>query len=73
MQVWRWLRVDIVAVYERTHPAIAAAFLYFRPSFSLSHCPLAVAGAMIWHMFQMRISEMFGVDIHPGAKMDKGS
>ena len=72
-------RADIVAVYERDPSChrFLQPLLYFKGFQAVQAYRIA---NWLWlqgrndmaQMFQMRISEMFGVDIHPGAKMGQG-
>jgi len=72
-------RADLAAVYERD-PAchrVIQALLYFK-GFQAIQCYRV--GNWLWrqgrhdlaYFFQMRVSEMFGVDIHPNATIGKG-
>lgn len=72
-------RADLAAVYERD-PAchrLIQALLYFK-GFQAIQCYRI--GNWLWrqgrhdlaYFFQMRVSEMFGVDIHPNATIGKG-
>ncbi len=72
-------RADLVAVYERD-PAcnrFIKPLLYFKgfqalQAYRVSHW-LCEQGRVDFASFiQMRVSEAFGVDIHPGARMGKG-
>jgi serine O-acetyltransferase len=73
------LRADLSAVFERD-PACKAhleAFLFYKGLHALETHRVA---HWLWHQgreamaryFQSRVSELFGVDIHPAAKMGKG-
>ena len=72
-------RADLVAVYERD-PAchrLLQPLLYFK-GYQATQCYRV--GHWLWergqhdlaYFFQMRISEIFGVDIHPNARVGKG-
>lgn len=72
-------RADLVAVYERD-PAchrLLQPILYFK-GYQAMQCYRV--GHWLWtqgkydlaYFFQMRVSEIFGVDIHPAARMGKG-
>ncbi|MEL7106305.1 MAG: serine O-acetyltransferase [Pseudomonadota bacterium] len=72
-------RADIVAVYERD-PAchrLMQPVLYFKgfqalQSYRVGHWLWQNGRADMAYFFQARISEAFGVDIHPNAKIGKG-
>ena len=72
-------RADLMAVYERD-PAchrLLQPILYFKGYLAVQSYRI---GHWLWingqqdtaYFFQMRISEIFGVDIHPNAKVGKG-
>ena len=72
-------RADIVAVYERDPSChrFLQPLLYFKgfqavQAYRIAHWLWQQGRNDMAQMFQMRISEMFGVDIHPGAKMGQG-
>ena len=72
-------RADIVAVYERDPSChrFLQPLLYFKgfqavQAYRIAHRLWQQGRNDMAQMFQMRISEMFGVDIHPGAKMGQG-
>jgi serine O-acetyltransferase len=72
-------RADIVAVYERDPSChrFLQPLLYFKgfqavQAYRIAHWLWQQDRKNMAQMFQMRISEMFGVDIHPGAKMGQG-
>ncbi len=72
-------RADLVAVYERD-PAchrLLQPVLYFKgyqavQSYRIGHWLWRQGRADMAYFFQMRVSEVFGVDIHPAARMGKG-
>jgi len=72
-------RADIVAVYERD-PAChryIQPLLYFKgflaiQAYRVAHWLWKEGREDLAFFFQMRSSEMFGVDIHPGARIGKG-
>ncbi|UWR24929.1 serine O-acetyltransferase [Sulfitobacter sp. S223] len=72
-------RADLVAIYERD-PAchrLLQPILYFKgyqavQAYRVSHFLWARGQRDLAYFFQMRVSEIFGVDIHPGARMGKG-
>lgn len=72
-------RADLVAVYERD-PAchrLLQPILYFKgylavQSYRVGHWLWTNDQHDLAYFFQMRISEIFGVDIHPNAKIGKG-
>ncbi len=72
-------RADIVAVHERD-PAchrMVQPLLYFKgflaiQSYRLAHHLWAAGRKDLALFLQMRCSEVFGVDIHPGARIGKG-
>ncbi|MEO0936995.1 MAG: serine O-acetyltransferase [Pseudomonadota bacterium] len=72
-------RADLVAVYERD-PAchrLLQPILFFKGYQAMQAYRI---GQYLWsegqrdlaYFFQMRVSEIFGVDIHPGARIGKG-
>jgi serine O-acetyltransferase len=72
-------RADIVAIYERDPSChrFLQPLLYFKgfqavQAYRIAHWLWQQGRIDMAQMFQMRISEMFGVDIHPGAKMGQG-
>ena len=72
-------RADIVAVYERDPSChrFLQPLLYFKgfqavQAYRIAHWLWLQERNDMAQMFQMRISEMFGVDIHPGAKIGQG-
>ena len=72
-------RADLVAVYERD-PAchrLLQPILYFKgyqamQAYRIGHWLWKNGQVDLAYFFQMRISEMFGIDIHPNAKIGKG-
>jgi len=72
-------RADLVAVYERD-PAchrFLQPLLYFKgyqalQAYRVSHWLWTEGRRDLAYFFQMRISEHFGVDIHPAARLGKG-
>ncbi len=72
-------RADIVAVYDRD-PACdryILPLLFFKgfqalQAFRISHWLWCEGRRDIARFFQMRVSEVFGVDIHPAARIGKG-
>ena len=72
-------RADIVATFERD-PAcnrFMKPLLYFKgfqavQAYRISHWLCQQGRADFASLFQMRVSECFGVDIHPGAQIGKG-
>ncbi|MFU8897524.1 serine O-acetyltransferase [Roseinatronobacter thiooxidans] len=72
-------RADIVATFERD-PAcnrFLKPLLYFKgfqavQAYRIAHWLCRQGRADFASLFQMRVSECFGVDIHPGAKIGKG-
>jgi serine O-acetyltransferase len=72
-------RADIVAVYERD-PAchrFLQPMLYFKgfqalQGYRIGHWLWTEGRQDLAFFFQMRISELFGVDIHPAARIGKG-
>ena len=72
-------RADLVAVYERD-PAchrLLQPILYFKgyqamQAYRVGHWLWTQGKYDLAYFFQMRVSEIFGVDIHPAAKIGKG-
>ncbi|MEL6919878.1 MAG: serine O-acetyltransferase [Pseudomonadota bacterium] len=72
-------RADLVAVYERD-PAchrLLQPILYFKgyqamQAYRVGHYLWDAGHADLAYFFQMRVSEIFGVDIHPAARIGKG-
>ncbi|TNF59275.1 MAG: serine O-acetyltransferase [Rhodobacteraceae bacterium] len=72
-------RADLVAVYERD-PAchrFLQPILYFKgyqavQAYRIGHWLWQQGKSDLAYFFQMRISEIFGVDIHPAARIGKG-
>lgn len=72
-------RADLVAVYDRD-PAchrLLQPILYFKgyqamQAYRVGHFLYSEGHRDLAYFFQMRISEIFGVDIHPAAKIGKG-
>jgi serine O-acetyltransferase len=72
-------RADLVAIYERD-PAchrLLQPILYFKgyqsvQAYRVGHYLWITGQRDLAYFFQMRVSEIFGVDIHPGAKIGKG-
>ncbi|WP_050929517.1 serine O-acetyltransferase [Aestuariivita boseongensis] len=72
-------RADLVAVYERD-PAchrLLQPILYFKgyqamQAYRIGHWLWERGKYDLAYFFQMRISEIFGVDIHPAARIGKG-
>ncbi|WP_299627175.1 serine O-acetyltransferase [uncultured Tateyamaria sp.] len=72
-------RADLVAVYERD-PAchrLVQPILYFKgyqamQAYRVAHFLWADRHTDLAYFFQMRVSEIFGVDIHPAARIGKG-
>jgi serine O-acetyltransferase len=72
-------RADLVAIYERD-PAchrLLQPILYFKgyqavQAYRVSHYLWKRGQQDLAYFFQMRVSEIFGVDIHPGARIGKG-
>ncbi len=72
-------RADIVATFERD-PAcnrFLKPLLYFKgfqavQAYRIAHWLCRQRRADFASLFQMRVSECFGVDIHPGARIGKG-
>ncbi|SLN46103.1 Serine acetyltransferase [Aquimixticola soesokkakensis] len=73
------LRADIVAVFDRD-PAchrLIQPLLYFKgfqavQAYRIGHWLWAQGRRDLAYFFQMRVSEQFGVDIHPAARVGKG-
>lgn len=72
-------RADLVAVYERD-PAchrLLQPILYFKgyqamQAYRVGHFLWQEGHTDLAYFFQMRVSEIFGVDIHPAARIGKG-
>lgn len=72
-------RADLVAIYDRD-PAchrLLQPILYFKgyqavQAYRVGHFLWRQGQRDLAYFFQMRVSEIFGVDIHPGAKIGKG-
>ncbi|WP_164661256.1 serine O-acetyltransferase [Tropicibacter sp. Alg240-R139] len=72
-------RADLVAVYERD-PAcyrLLQPILYFKgyqamQGYRVAHWLWTQGKRDLAYFFQMRISEIFGIDIHPGARIGRG-
>jgi len=72
-------RADLAAVYERD-PAchrLIQPILFFKgyqavQSYRVAHYLFKNGQRDLAYFFQMRISEIYGVDIHPGARVGKG-
>ena len=72
-------RADLVAIYERD-PAchrLLQPILYFKgyqavQAYRVGHHLFTQGKLDLAYFFQMRVSEIFGVDIHPGAVIGKG-
>ncbi len=72
-------RADLVAVYERD-PAchrLLQPILYFKgyqamQGYRVAHWLWTQGKQDLAYFFQMRISEIFGIDIHPGARIGRG-
>ncbi|MEP3638641.1 MAG: serine O-acetyltransferase [Paracoccaceae bacterium] len=72
-------RADLVAVYERD-PAchrLLQPILYFKgyqamQAYRVAHHLWTNGHRDLAYFFQMRASEIFGIDIHPGARLGKG-
>lgn len=72
-------RADLMAVYERD-PAchrLVHPLLYFKgyqamQAYRISHWLWQKGQQDLAYFFQMRVSEIFGIDIHPAAKIGKG-
>ncbi len=72
-------RADLVAIYERD-PAchrLLQPILFFKgyqavQAYRVGHYLFAQGQRDLAYFVQMRVSEIFGVDIHPGARIGKG-
>lgn len=72
-------RADLVAIYERD-PAchrLLQPILYFKgyqavQAYRVAHYLWSKGRSDLAYFVQMRVSEIFGVDIHPGARIGKG-
>ncbi len=72
-------RADLVAIFERD-PAchrLLQPILYFKgyqavQAYRVGHFLFSKGQLDLAYFVQMRVSEIFGVDIHPGAKIGKG-
>ncbi|MGC1504844.1 MAG: serine O-acetyltransferase [Sulfitobacter sp.] len=72
-------RADLMAIYERD-PAchrLAQPILYFKgyqavQAYRVGHHLWSKGRVDLAYFVQMRVSEIFGVDIHPGARIGKG-
>ena len=72
-------RADLAAVYERD-PAchrLLQPILYFKgyqamQAYRVAHWLWARGQRDLAYFFQMRVSEIFGIDIHPAARIGKG-
>lgn len=72
-------RADLMAIYERD-PAchrLSQPILYFKgfqavEAYRVGHYLWKKGKRDLAYFIQMRVSEIFGVDIHPGARMGKG-
>lgn len=72
-------RADLVAIYERD-PAchrLLQPILYFKgyqavQAYRVGHYLWSKGKFDLAYFFQMRVSEIFGVDIHPAARIGKG-
>ncbi|WP_386626957.1 serine O-acetyltransferase [Sulfitobacter geojensis] len=72
-------RADLMAIYERD-PAchrLAQPILYFKgyqavQAYRVGHHLWTKGRIDLAYFVQMRVSEIFGVDIHPGARIGKG-
>ena len=72
-------RADMVAIYERD-PAclrLLQPLLYFKgfqavQAYRIGHWLLTEGRKDLAYFVQMRVSETFGVDIHPGARIGRG-
>ena len=72
-------RADLMAIYDRD-PAchrLLQPILYFKgyqavQAYRVSHHLWTVGQKDLAYFFQMRTSEIFGIDIHPGARIGKG-
>ena len=73
------VRADIVAVFDRD-PAchrMIQPLLYFKgfqalQAYRIGHWLWTEGRVDLAYFFQMRVSEVFGVDVHPAAKMGRG-
>ncbi|PWE30690.1 serine O-acetyltransferase [Maritimibacter sp. 55A14] len=78
-ELGRAARADLVAVYERD-PAchrLLQPVLYFKgyqavQSYRLAHWLYEIGRKDMAFFIQMRVSEVFGVDIHPAARLGQG-
>lgn len=73
------IQADLQAIRERDPAACdyATPFLYFKGFLSLetyrvAHCLWKQSRHALAYCFQNRISELFGIDIHPAAQIGKG-
>ncbi len=72
-------RADLVAIFERD-PAchrLLQPILYFKgyqavQAYRVAHHLWGIGKYDLAYFFQMRVSEIFGVDIHPAARIGKG-
>ncbi|WP_224824555.1 serine O-acetyltransferase [Cognatishimia sp. MH4019] len=72
-------RADLAAIYERD-PAchrLIQPILYFKgfqavQAYRIGHWLWSEGRKDLAYFFQMRVSEVFGIDIHPAAKIGKG-
>lgn len=72
-------RADLVAIFERD-PAchrLLQPILYFKgfqavQAYRIAHYLWSLGKRDLAYFFQMRVSEIFGVDIHPAARIGKG-
>ncbi|MEM6303809.1 MAG: serine O-acetyltransferase [Pseudomonadota bacterium] len=72
-------RADLMAIYERD-PAchrLLQPILFFKgyqavQAYRVGHHLFSNGKRDLAYFFQMRVSEIFGVDIHPGARLGKG-
>jgi serine O-acetyltransferase len=78
-EIGQALRADIRAVRDRdpAAPGFAAPLLYFKgfhalQSYRVAHRLWLQGRRSLAWLFQNRISEVFGADIHPGARIGKG-
>lgn len=72
-------RADLMAVHERDPAShrLLQPILYFKgyqamQAYRVSHWLWNQGQKDLAYFFQMRTSEIFGIDIHPGARMGKG-
>ncbi len=72
-------RADLMAVHERDPASLRLLqpILYFKgyqamQAYRVSHWLWNQGQKDLAYFFQMRTSEIFGIDIHPGARMGKG-